>query len=168
MNSCGLYPWLLCLPASGWVQPLGPLGGGRKWGAELGFSIYSRVFALDWMWLQHRVTAFLQVAVSMWVSTLNSNDYYFLSSLYFFFYFFLFYFIFKLYMHACVLSRIQLFVIWETAAHQTADPSVRGILQTRILEQLAISSFRGSSQPRDRTHISVSCISGQILYHWAT
>ena len=87
MNSCGLYPWLLCLPASGWVQPLGPLGGGRKWGAELGFSIYSRVFALDWMWLQHRVTAFLQVAVSMWVSTLNSNDYYFLSSLYFFLFF---------------------------------------------------------------------------------
>ena len=37
--------------------------------------------------------------------------------------------------------------------------SVHGIFQARILEQVAISSSRGSSQPRDRTRIScVSCI----------
>ena len=37
--------------------------------------------------------------------------------------------------------------------------SVYGILQARILECVAISSSRGSSQPRDQTHISyVSCI----------
>ena len=37
--------------------------------------------------------------------------------------------------------------------------SVRGILQARILEWVAISSSRGSSQPRDSTHNScVSCI----------
>ena len=31
---------------------------------------------------------------------------------------------------------------------------VHGILQARILEQVAISFFRGSSQPRDWTHVS--------------
>jgi len=32
--------------------------------------------------------------------------------------------------------------------------SVHGILQARILEWVVISSSRGSSRPRDRTHIS--------------
>ena len=38
-----------------------------------------------------------------------------------------------------------------------SDSSAHGILQARILEWIAISSSRGSSQPRDGT--SVSCIS---------
>ena len=42
--------------------------------------------------------------------------------------------------------------------------SVRGILQARILECIITITFsRGSSQPRDQTHIS--CIRRQILYH---
>ena len=45
----------------------------------------------------------------------------------------------------------------------------KGIFQARVLEWVAISYPKGSSQPRDRTHISgVSCISRQILYHCAT
>ena len=44
--------------------------------------------------------------------------------------------------------------------------SVHGILQERILEWVAITFSRGSSHTRDQTHIS--CISRQILYHWAT
>ena len=41
--------------------------------------------------------------------------------------------------------------------------SVHGNFQARILEWVAISSSRGSSQPRDRTHIScVSCIAGGV------
>ena len=44
--------------------------------------------------------------------------------------------------------------------------SVHGILQARILEWIAISSSRGSSQPRDQIHISyVSCIGKGILSH---
>ena len=39
--------------------------------------------------------------------------------------------------------------------------SVHGILQARIQEWVAISFFRGSSQTRDRTH--VSCIAGGFL-----
>ena len=47
--------------------------------------------------------------------------------------------------------------------------SVHGIFQARILEQVAISSSRGASQPRDGIQVSCSsCIGGQILYHWAT
>ena len=44
--------------------------------------------------------------------------------------------------------------------------SVYGISQVRILEWVAISFFRGSSWPRDQTHIS--CIGKRILYHWGT
>ena len=44
--------------------------------------------------------------------------------------------------------------------------SVHGILQARILEWVAMSSPRGSSQPRDLTCVSfISCIGRQILYH---
>ena len=44
--------------------------------------------------------------------------------------------------------------------------SVHGISQARILEWIAISFSRGSTQPRNRTHIS--CIVRQVLYHRAT
>ena len=44
--------------------------------------------------------------------------------------------------------------------------SVHGILQARILEWIAMSSSRGSSQPRDRTQ--VSCIAGGFFTIWAT
>ena len=47
--------------------------------------------------------------------------------------------------------------------------SVCGILQTRILEWMAISSSRGSSRPRNQIHVfCVSWIGRWILYHWAT
>ena len=43
--------------------------------------------------------------------------------------------------------------------------SVHGILQARILEWVAISFSRGSSQSRDQTQVSwVSCTGGQILF----
>ena len=41
--------------------------------------------------------------------------------------------------------------------------SVCGILQARILEWAVISVSRGSSQPRDQTHVSY--IGRWILYH---
>ena len=47
--------------------------------------------------------------------------------------------------------------------------SVHGILQARILEWVVISFSRGSSWPRDWTHVScISCIGRRIIYHWAT
>ena len=48
--------------------------------------------------------------------------------------------------------------------HSSPDSPVHGIFQTRILEWIAISSSRGSSQPRDWTHVSyVFCIHRQVL-----
>ena len=44
--------------------------------------------------------------------------------------------------------------------------SVHGILQARILEWIAISPSRGSSQPRDRT--GISCTAGRFFTDWAT
>ena len=47
--------------------------------------------------------------------------------------------------------------------------SVQGILQARTLEWVAVSSSRGSSQPRDQTHVSSdSCTGRQLLDHGAT
>ena len=46
------------------------------------------------------------------------------------------------------------------------DYTVHGILQTRILEWVAIPFSRGSSQPRDWTQIS--CVAGGFFTSWAT
>ena len=46
---------------------------------------------------------------------------------------------------------------------------VHGIFQERILERVAISSSRRSSQPKDPIHVScVSLISRWVLYHCTT
>ena len=48
--------------------------------------------------------------------------------------------------------------------HSLPGSSVHGVLQVRILEWVAISYSRGSSWPRDRTHVScISCIAGRFL-----
>ena len=70
-------------------------------------------------------------------------------------------------MYMCMLSlfsRVWLFVTLQTVA--LPGPSVHGILQARILEWIAMPFPRGSSQPRDWTHVSyISCIGKQVLYH---
>ena len=58
------------------------------------------------------------------------------------------------------LSCVRLFVTPWTVA------SIHGIFQARVLEWGAISSSRGSSQPRDRTQ--VSRIAGRHFTVWAT
>ena len=46
------------------------------------------------------------------------------------------------------------------------DSSVHGVLQARILECMAMPSFRGSSRPGDCTSISyVSCTGRRVLHH---
>ena len=63
----------------------------------------------------------------------------------------------------CVLSHVWLFC--DPMNCCPPGSSDHGIFQARILEWVAISCPRGSSGPRDRTHISwVSCIGRQILY----
>ena len=50
--------------------------------------------------------------------------------------------------------------------YSLAGSSVHRIFQARILEQVAISYSRRSSQPRDQT--CISCIGRWILYHQCT
>ena len=52
-------------------------------------------------------------------------------------------------------------IIWNPVDHSPPGSSAHGILQARILEWVAISSSRGSSQPRDQTQVYwVSCTAG--------
>ena len=65
----------------------------------------------------------------------------------------------------CVLSSVSVFATSCTVC-SLAGSSARGTFQARILEGNALSSCRGSSQPRNRTHVScVSCIGKWIVYH---
>ena len=67
---------------------------------------------------------------------------------------------------ACMLSsfsRVQLFATSWTVACQGSP--VPGILQARILEWVAIPSFKGSSRPRDRTRFSCLLHWQQVLHH---
>ncbi|MDP1097659.1 hypothetical protein Q6288_26585, partial [Klebsiella quasipneumoniae] len=57
------------------------------------------------------------------------------------------------------LSHVQLFATLRTVACQA--PLSIGILQASILEWVAKSFSRGSSQPRDQTQ--VSCIAGRFF-----
>ena len=69
---------------------------------------------------------------------------------------------------ACTLSHfshVQLFASLWTVAHQA--PLSMGFSRQRILEWVAMPSSRGSSRPRDRTHIPyVSCPGREILYYY--
>ena len=66
----------------------------------------------------------------------------------------------------CCLVTKSCLTLCDTMDYSPTGSSAHGISQTRILEWVAISFSRGSSKPRNQTH--VSCIGRQILYHWAT
>ena len=69
--------------------------------------------------------------------------------------------------HACILSHFSHVWFCDPMDHNPPGYSVHGILQARILEWVAVSSSRASSQPRDQTRVSyVSCMGRQGLYHW--
>ena len=55
--------------------------------------------------------------------------------------------------------------LWDPVDYSLPAFTVHGILQARILEWVAMLSFRGSSLPRDETFVSyISCIGRQVLY----
>ena len=69
-------------------------------------------------------------------------------------------------MYVCAQSCLTL---CDPMACSPPGSSIHRIFQVRILEWVAISYSMGSSQPRERTHVScVSCIDRQILSHCAT
>ena len=71
--------------------------------------------------------------------------------------------------HMCMCLVTQLcLTVCNPLDYSLPGFSVHGIFQARILEWVATSFSRGSSQSKDRTCIScVSCIVGQYFTHWA-
>ena len=74
------------------------------------------------------------------------------------------------YVHACSATEVMSDLFCNAMDGSPSGSSVHEILQARILEWVAISSSRGSSQTRDWTCGSCGLyrIGRKILYHWAT
>ena len=59
--------------------------------------------------------------------------------------------------------------LWDPMDCSPLGSSVPEILQARILEWVAISSYRGPSQPRDRTRVKFfTNLLRQIIYQFTT
>ena len=67
----------------------------------------------------------------------------------------------------CCAQSLQLcLTLCELRDCSLPGSSGHGILRARIMECVAMPSFRGFSQPRDQIHISyVSCIGKRVLYY---
>ena len=59
-------------------------------------------------------------------------------------------------LHACSVTQLCL-TLCDPMSCSLPGSSVHEILQARILGWVAMPSSKGSSQPRDRIHISISC-----------
>ena len=69
-------------------------------------------------------------------------------------------------MESVCVSRLVTSDLCNPMDYSPPGSSVQGILQARILEWIAISFSRGTSQPRDWT--LVSCIAGRFFTVWVT
>ena len=70
--------------------------------------------------------------------------------------------------HASTVGGMVWPLVGKLRSHMPHEEK-KNLKQLRILEWLAISSSRGSSQPRDQTHVScISCTGRWILYRCAT
>ena len=69
----------------------------------------------------------------------------------------------------CMLSHCShVWTLCDSLDCSTTGSSVHGVLQTRVLEWVAMSSSRGSCQSRDQTHVfHVSCIDRWGLYDYS-
>ena len=64
-------------------------------------------------------------------------------------------------MQCCCLVAKSIQILLQTHGLSPPSSSVHGTFQARILEWVAISFSRGSSQPRDQT--PVSCLAGRFF-----
>ena len=71
-----------------------------------------------------------------------------------------------LHAHVCMLSHFNCVQLCNPMDCSLPGFSVHWIVQARLLEWAAMPSSRGSSQPRDWTHVFyVSCFCRWVLYH---
>ena len=68
--------------------------------------------------------------------------------------------------YCCCLGTKSCLTLCDPMDYSRQPPLVHGILQARILDWIAISDSRGSSQPRDQTRVSY--IAGRVFTIWAT
>ena len=68
--------------------------------------------------------------------------------------------------YVCAKSLQSCLTLCDPVDYSPPVSSFHGILQRRILEWVAMPSSRGSSQPRDWTHIF--CIAGVLFTSWAS
>ena len=68
----------------------------------------------------------------------------------------------------CAKSLQLCLTLCDTMDCSPPGNSVHGILQARILEWVAMPFFRGSSWPRDWTHISMSPVLADMLFTTST
>ena len=69
-------------------------------------------------------------------------------------------------MYACLVAQSYL-TLCHPMDYSPPGSFVHGILQGRILEWIAMPSFRGPFKPRDQTCVSyISCTGRQVIYHW--
>ena len=70
---------------------------------------------------------------------------------------------FILHSHVCAQLPQSCLILFDPFNHSQPSSFVHEVLPIRILEWVAISSSRGSSPPRDWTHIScIFCIAGGL------
>ena len=68
----------------------------------------------------------------------------------------------------CVLTLQSCPALWNPMDCSPRGSSIHRILQAKILEWVAMPSFRGSYWPRDWTCVScVSCTASELFSHWA-
>ena len=71
--------------------------------------------------------------------------------------------------HVCLLSRFSHVQLFVTMDYSPPVFSIRGILQARILDWVAVPSSRGSSQQRDQTLASPTLQADSLpLSHWGS
>ena len=71
-------------------------------------------------------------------------------------------------LYVCVLSLQSCPTLCNPMDCNLPGSAVHEIVQPRILEWVAMPSFRGSSQPMDQTCGSCDCIAGGLFTYWVT
>ena len=139
----------------------------RKWGKHIGsFPIDFKMFTHALFTGSPRNLQWITLWVHNWAATLASQ---YCSAILVFCLVIIFKFLMRYYWYwerfslflliifkatcACVLSRLSCPTPCDPMAYSPPVSAIHGILQTRILEWVAAPSSKGSSLPRDQTHV---------------
>ena len=119
---------------------------------------YIYLYIVHWSWVLFKASVSLLI---FWLDDLSIDVtgvfkvlYYYCVTVNFSIYLLIFMYLGAPLLDACVCVCVCVYV--DSVTQLSLDHSICGIFQARMLEQVAISYTRGSSQPRDQTNVSVS------------